>query len=386
MRHGGSAAQTIDSLGAAIPAPAEAIHLALPVSAVLLERMRLPSRDREELSGMVLLQLEKTLPYSADEVSSGFEIIEQTETETELIALAASHAQLNTLCEPLRTQRRLPGKITLFAMHVAAACAEGETTCVIYSEQDATVLAIVQNSRLAFAQTVFAADGASFFAELPQTLLSAELEGLPTAFDRVQIDSALAGWHAPAREFFAAIPVDAISLDQPLPEPDVNLVPGVWNTERRQLQRAARLRSRLILAGAIYLALLLCAAVYVILLARQVAAIDRQIAAAQPQVEAIAARKARWNALTPAIDPSQYTVELLFQVTKTLPSPDIRITLFDQTPKQFMVEGEAPTASAAVQFGDALRNNSELKQFKFEIAPPAILANEHAQFRVFGKL
>lgn len=388
VRHGAAPMRTIGALGEVTFAPGEAIHLALPASAVLLERMQLPSTDREELAGMMRLQLEKTLPFSADEVSSDFEIIGQTETGTELLALAAGHAQLDALCEPLRAHRQLPEKITLFAMHVAAACAEGETVCIIYREQDAVVLAIAQNSRLAFAQAGDAAadDAEAFFSSLPQTLLGAELEGVPVGFARAQLDSTLGGWHTAAREFFAGVPVDLISLDQPLPEPAVNLAPAKWSAERRQLQRAARIRSRLILAGALYLAALLAVAVYVILLGRQVAALDRQIAAAQPQVDFIATRKARWNALAPAIDPTRFTVELLYQVTKTLPSPDIRITVFDQTPKQFMVEGEAPTANAAVEFGEGLRNNPELKQFKFETAPPVILGNEHAQFRIFGKL
>ena len=357
VQHGGTAPQNIAALGDAAVAPGEAIHLALPAGAVLLERMRLPSIDLGELAGMVLLQLEKTLPYSAEEVCSGFEIVEQTETETALLALAVSRAQLNTLCEPLRAQRRLPEKITVFAMHVAAGCAEDETVCAIFREQDAVLLAIAQNSRLAFAQTIFAEDAESFFTELPQSLLGAELEGVAVDFARAQLDSSLAGWHTRAREFFSAVPVDLISLDRQLPEPVVNLVPAAWGAERSQLRRAARVRSRLIVAAAVYLALLLCAAVYVILLGRQVAALDRQIAAAQPQVDFIASRKARWNALAPAVDPGRFAVETLFQVTKTLQSPDIRITVFDLTPAQFMVEGEAPTANAAVEFGEGLRGN-----------------------------
>ena len=92
------------------------------------------------------------------------------------------------------------------------------------------------------------------------------------------------------------------------------------------------------------------------------------------------------GAIAPAIDPHRYTVEILYQVSSSLSSEDIRITTYDQTPAQFMVEGEAPTAGSAIDFGDRLKNNPELKDFKFDITPPTILPNEHAQFRIFGKL
>jgi hypothetical protein len=39
-----------------------------------------------------------------------------------------------------------------------------------------------------------------------------------------------------------------------------------------------------------------------------------------------------------------------------------------------------------IQYVDALRNDPELKQFRFESGNPEILPNEHAHFRIFGKL
>src|SRR5206468_10603142 len=53
------------------------VVLALPMSAVLAQRMRLPSVEGSELREMVRIQLEKALPLSAEEVTSDFEVIEQ---------------------------------------------------------------------------------------------------------------------------------------------------------------------------------------------------------------------------------------------------------------------------------------------------------------------
>ena len=56
------------------------------------------------------------------------------------------------------------------------------------------------------------------------------------------------------------------------------------------------------------------------------------------------------------------------------------------SPGSFIVEGEAPTASMAVGYGDALKSDPGLQSFQFESGPPEILPNEHAHFRIAGKL
>jgi hypothetical protein len=139
------------------------------------------------------------------------------------------------------------------------------------------------------------------------------------------------------------------------------------------------------LAGAVYLALLFGAFGYVLWLNSRVKSLDRKIAAADPQIEFVRNRQQRWQALAPAIDPRLYPIELLFQIFQSMPSADIRITTFDQTPTQFMIEGEAPSASLAIEFGEKIKNNSALDMFVFEMAPPVILPNDHAQFRIFAR-
>ena len=379
------AVRTIEEAAAAVPAGA-AVRLSLPVSAVLMERMRLPSRDRAELEGMVVLQLEKTLPYGGEELTSGFNIIRQEENECDLLAIAVSNEQLDSLCGPLRTQRKLPEHVTVFAIQLAAKFPREEVLALIFREADATILAVAQRGKLVAAHACPATDREGFLAELPRMLLAAELEGAPANFTRVAIERDLAGWIDGVREHFGDVPVERVSVDAPLEPGEVNLVPAGWTFERRQDARKAKVRDWLMLAGAIYLAFLLLAAGYIIWLRREVGAIDRQVAAEAPAVDSIASRKARWTALEPAIDPTRYPVEILQQINKSIPSSDLHVTIFDQTPAQFMVEGEAPTASMAVQYMDALKANPDLNAFRFESGPPEILPNEHAHFRIFGKL
>ena len=68
--------------------------LGLPVSTVIAQRFRLPSIDPAEFPEMIRLQIEKLLPFPADEVTSDFELIEQSESESVVSAIAIRNEQL----------------------------------------------------------------------------------------------------------------------------------------------------------------------------------------------------------------------------------------------------------------------------------------------------
>jgi len=79
-------------------------------------------------------------------------------------------------------------------------------------------------------------------------------------------------------------------------------------------------------------------------------------------------------------------VELLNQLDQARPGEDVRFTQFDQSAEGFEVQIEAPSATLAIDFGEQLKKNPALFPFKFDISPPAILPNDHAQMRVVAKL
>lgn len=376
--------RTIDEAAAAVP-PGASVRLSLPVTAVLMERMRLPATDREELAGMAVLQLEKTLPYGVDEMTSGFDIIAQEGNESDLLAVAVSNDQLETLCAPLRRERKLPDEVAIFAIQLAAKFPRDEVLALVFREVESTILAVAQKGKLVAAHACPATE--DFLAELPRMLLAAELEGAPVNFTKVAVERELAGSLGDLKEQFGSVRTELVSIDAPLDAGPVNLVPAGWTREQRKEAQKAKLRDWLALAGAVYLCFLLAAAGFIIWLQRQVAAVDRQVTAAAPAVDLIATRKARWTALEAATDPTRYSVEILQQINKSIPSPELHVTVFDQTPSQFMVEGEAPTADMASQYMEALRANPALKAFRFDSGPPALEGPEQrAHFRIFGKL
>lgn len=375
--------QALDEAAASLPTGVP-VHLALPCNSALFERMTLPSIDRDELSGMVLLQLEKTLPYPVEEVSSDFDVIRQADSESTLLSVVANHSQLDRLCEPLRSKSIFPAKVTVYAQHVAATCPLDETVLCLWPEDDQLVVAVCEHGKLGYASTLPHSDPATVSSELSALLLRAEMEGVPTEFSRVRIEQGCGG----LRDQLAAQlgrPVDVFSFDEPLPEPRTNLVPAPWLDEMRRLQSSGQTKGRLQLVAMIYLVLIAVACLYLAWLKRQVQTLDAQIAATQPMVEFQTSRQAKWQDLAPAIEPSRSAVEVLNILFSSLPSGEVKFTLFEFGPKNFKIECEAPTANLWTEFTDKLRKDSGLGVYKIDSPPPQILNDGRVKFTVFGR-
>ena len=375
---------TLGEAAAELPAGLR-VHLALPCQAVLIERMTLPAMDRGELAGMVQLQLEKTLPFPIEEVSSDFVVVESSGSGSTLVSAAAQHAQLDALCAPLRERGRLPDKITPFAMHIAAACPAGETVLAVYPEQGQLVAAICEKGCLAWTHVIPALDAGTLRDALPQMMLGAEMEGVPTAISRVRLEQECASLSETLDDFYQ-VPVEMVSFDGELPEPDVNLVPASWQADFQRGERVAQWRQRLVAAAVLYVMTIVAAFAYLAWLKSNARKIDAQYAAAQPVLQFVQSRQVRWKALGPAIDPSRYAVELLYQANKNLPNDGIRITEFDLRGAEWRIIGEAPSANLAVDYITKLKEEKDLGAFLIDGKLGQILPNEHAPFNIFGKL
>ena len=376
-------AKTLAEVAATLPA-SQPIHLALPCHAALIERLKLPSTDREELAGMLLLQLEKTLPYPVEEASSGFDVISQVENESTLLSVSANNAQLDRLCEPLRNRAQLPERVTVYAMHVAGSCPPNETSLCAWPEDGQLVLAICEGGKLGFAQTLPGMDAPTVLAELPAFLLNAEMEGVPTQFTGIRLEQGCAGLRDQLGEYFSK-PVEIISFDAPMPEPATNLVPPAWVEEMRRNERTGAFRQQLQIAAAIYLVLVAGAFLYLAVLKRSVQKLDVQIAQTQPQVAETENQQKRWQALEPAIEPARYTVEIMNLLFTNRPSADVKFTLIETGPTQWKVEGEAPSASVAIDFIEKLKKDPGLNAFKIDAPQPKLLPNDTAHFIIYGK-
>jgi hypothetical protein len=374
---------TLEEAGALLN-PGNDFVLGLPTAAVLTQRLRLPTVDRDEFVEMARIQIEKAMPYSTDEMTTDSEIISQTEEGSVISAVAVHNERLSELAAPLLSLGLIPVQVTVYAAQRAATHAPMGGALLIYPEGEAIVCAIAEEGKLSFTRTLDAADPLQLQRDLPQLTLSAELQGINTSFSRILLDESLYGLRDLVEGIFAT-GAEFIAVEVPPADTGLNLLPESWRQRHAQIVKQGEWRQRLIWAGGAYAALLVLFLIYLLILRFQIRRLDHAIERDAPRTEFVKMTDARWRALAPAIDPRYYPIEVLQHLSDSLPSADVRITKFDQSARQISVEGEANSAALAYQFADKVKKKPELQMFQFEMASPRILPNDHAQFRLEGK-
>jgi hypothetical protein len=364
--------------------PEDDIVLALPLDLVLAQRMRLPTTDAAEFGEMVRIQIEKAMPYSPEEMTTDSELISQSEEGSVISAVAVNNEKLNELAAPLLARGLIPSQVTIYAGQRAATHSPEGTSLFIYRENEAIVCAIAEEGKVSFTHSLDGADALQLQRDLPQLTLSAELQGINTSAPRVLLAENLYEFRDTVEGIFATN-AELIAVEVPPAETRLNLLPESWRARRAQLVRLKQWKKRLLIGAAAYAALLLLFFAYLLILRFQIRRLDKKISTDAPKTEFVRATEAKWKALAPAIDPHYYPIEVLLHLFDCLPSPDFRITTFNQSARQISVDGEANSAALAYQFADKVKKNPELQTFQFELGAPKLLPNDHAQFRLEGK-
>lgn len=358
--------------------------LGLPIDAVLAQRFRLPSIDPAEFPEMVRIQIEKALPFSTDEVTTDFEVIEQNETESVVSAIAVRNERLSEIAAPLLNSGYIPQQVTVYAAQRASTHAPEGRALLIYPEGDALVSAVTENGKVSLTRTLDGMGAMQLQTDLPQLALSAELQGITASFPNVLLDESCYEMRDAVQEVFDSRP-RLVGIETPPAFVKLNLLPESWRLRRSQLARRGEWRKRLIWAGAAYAGVLFLFLAYLVFTRFQIARLERRIVRDAPQIEFVRATEANWKSLAPAIDVRYYPVEILSHLSESLPSQDVRITAYNQSARQISVDGEANTAALAYQFAEKVKKNPNLQIFQFNMADPRILKNGHAQFRLEGR-
>jgi hypothetical protein len=357
--------------------------LGLPVSAVMAQRFRLPSVDPAEFPDMIRLQIEKSLPFPADEVTSDFELIEQSENESVVSAIAISNDRLAEVASPLLDRGYIPRQVTVYAAQRASTYAPKGNALLIYPEGEMLVYAMTENGKLSLARAI-ERNGDQLEIELPQLRLSAELQGIDASAPNVLLDETCYELRDAVQGILAS-PTEIVGIELPPAQVKLNLLPESWRRRRLQLVRQVEWRKRLLWIGGAYVGVIVLLFAYLGLVRFQVGRSNRRITQDAPETEFVRATEAKWKALAPAIDLHYYPVEILQHLFESLPSADVRITVYNQSARQISVDGEANTAALAYEFIDKIKKNPDLRTFQFDMAAPRILPNNHAQFRLEGK-
>lgn len=358
--------------------------LGLPVSAVLAQRIHLPTADAAEFGEMVRIQIEKALPFSAEEMTTDFEVIEQNDAGSIVSAVAVRNAQLAEIAAPLLERGFIPRQVTVYASQRASTYAPEGNALLIYPEGETLVSAVTENGKVSLTRTLEGVRPEQLQMDLPQLTLSAELQGISAVFRNVLLDETCHELRDTVQGILASSP-EIVGAEKPPAAIKLNLLPNSWRERRSQLARRGEWRQRLTWAGGIYAGLFVLLLVVLGVFRFEIGRLDRSIARDEPQTQFVREAEANWKALAPAIDSRYYPVEILLHLFESLPSPEVHITVYNQSARQVSVDGEADTAQLAYDFAEKVKKNPGLQIFQFNMADPRILPNSHAQFRLEGR-
>src|SRR5439155_6299727 len=221
------------------------------VAAVLAQRFRLPTVDPAEFPEMIRIQIEKVLPFSADEVTTDFELIEQSENESVVSAVVLRNEQLAEMADPLLEQGYIPRQVTVYAAQRASTYAPQGNAVLIYQEGETLVYAVTENGKLSLARALESTNGEQLQLELPQLRLSAELQGINASFPNVLLDETCYQLRDTVEGILAS-PTEIVGIELPPAPVKLNLLPESWRHRRSQIARQIEWRKRLIWAGGAY--------------------------------------------------------------------------------------------------------------------------------------
>jgi hypothetical protein len=373
---------TLAEAAAAAASRSEEIHLFIPLEWVTHQRMQLPAATAAERLEMAQLQLEKILPYSIESAVIGMEVIREGEGASEVAVTVAPIDRLVEGARPLAERSRWPSRVMLNLSRACPARNDETNSLILIEEHGRVVVAICERGTVSFAQPLSGDSAEAVGSEIGPFLMGAELESVPTDISCVRLDSRRRDLQSALAPLISA-PVETINLERSAPPATTpDLQPPQWKNERERAGRVERVKRGVMLAAAAYVALLLLGAIFVVFLKIRVSSLDRTIKASAPRVAEIQTSMKRWNALAPALDRRYYIIEILHNVCESIPSTDLRITSYDQSPREILVQGEAPSAALATDLNERLKSRAELAGMRFNADPPQILANGRARFRI----
>src|SRR5215211_8285005 len=255
-QNGSWTVRKLQTLEEAVPllSASDEFVLGLPVSAVIAQRFRLPSVDPAEFPEMIRLQIEKLLPFPADEVTSDFELIAQNENESVVSAVAIRNEQLAEMASPLLNRGYIPQQVTVYAAQRASTYAPKGNALLIYPEGEMLVYAMTENGKLSLGRAI-ERNGDQLQVELPQLRLSAELQGIDASYPNVLLDETCYELRETVEGILTS-PTEIVGIELPPAAVKLNLLPESWRRRRLQLMRQVEWRKRLIWAGGAYVAIL----------------------------------------------------------------------------------------------------------------------------------
>ena len=169
-----------------------------------------------------------------------------------------------------------------------------------------------------------------------------------------------------------------------LPATPSNLLPPQVLVLHERAKRRRRIR-RLIAAGVgTYLLGILAIIGYIFWQQNRITQLQNQLNTELPTVKAVENTADQWKKVQWAVDPKLYAVELLHQVASLLPPQGMRLTAFQIEKGKVTIRGEASTAAAAFKLNEDIKQSPGLKLFQWEMKSPSLRPDGRAEFIIEG--
>jgi len=175
-----------------------------------------------------------------------------------------------------------------------------------------------------------------------------------------------------------------------LPSHPWNLEPPILVEHRQEKAAAVRQKKiiRMVLTG--YGVVILLAAAVLLAPWVRCQQVARQLSQIAEPARRIQATALVWREAAGLVDPKHNTLELLWQVSRPLVSPDppemegVQLTVFDLTPRRLVLQGKAADLVKVQAYLEWLKNNPALAGFVWKNSQPRLAADGTATFSAEG--
>lgn len=278
------------------------------------------------------------------------------------------------------------GRVKTYA--VSPACMPlAEDSVSIWNEEGVWIAAVSRGDKLVYFQPLAEANPTAAMAhEVWLMLATLEAGGMLSGITEVQIfyqDAEaldLENWRTSG-----LLPVQALLMPPPRRPPDsLRCIPQAVREVQHARQMTVRRQKMALVAAAAYFLIVLALVGTTMRLHWEAGALRKSLANEAEAVDAVKQAKSRWEALSSALDPSAYPLEVLYQVSKRLPKDGVRLTLFSMNLNHLVVAGEAATLQAAQKFQEEIRDAPELAAYDWSMENPRPLPTGSAKFQING--
>jgi len=165
------------------------VTVALPSSKLLMRVLELPSTDPKEIKGMVELQMDQISPFPADQLTVSYELLQETENHSRVLAVAAPRNWVDELGDLFKTEnvyiRSLDAEIlawwSLLIAHSNVPC-EGRVILILEEHTEFSMIVVDDGVPVCFRSLELFHDFTDetvrreILEEMKYTLLSLEAE------------------------------------------------------------------------------------------------------------------------------------------------------------------------------------------------------------------